>query len=148
MPFDRYTTEQIAAVKELLGLTKDGAPQNPPPKRSELTFKDIADRTGVSRATVGAFAGVHGIKPPAGMRGPRPGAPGAGRPKGPGKKLGQRSPHRRRARELKGMGLSLREIAEQITIEVREAATSDQDREFTISRAAIAKLTDEKDSAN
>lgn len=145
MPALRYTAAQVERAEELLGANKA-----PKPTHSELTFKVIAERSGVPASVVTAIAVRHGIRPPVGMRGPRVGAPGAGRPRGPGKKLGERSPYRQRAKELRALGMSYRDIAAQITAEVRAAAQSTAERRFKISSAAIYNLinSDEETARN
>lgn len=100
-----------------------------------MTFKAISDETGVPQHVVGAFADDAGIAPPH-----------IGRPPGPGKKLGERSPHRARARALREKGFSLRVIASMITDEVRAKAKTAKDKKFKISGEAVRQLLETDDT--
>lgn len=126
-PFERhYTKEQLETVRKLLGVY-----DVPKPTHSKMTFKAIADEAGVKPSVVTGYGLKYDIEPPR-----------FGRPPGPGKKLGQRSPYRRRAQELKALGMSLRKIAAKITDEVRSKAKTADEKEFKISAEAVRQLLD------
>jgi hypothetical protein len=135
----QYDAKQLRRAKDLLGIA-DGEPKPEAPRPSPMTFKEVSAQSGVPPAVVSVLAADNNIVPPPGTRGPRAGTPGAGRPPGPGKKLGERSPYRARAEELRLAKFSYRAIADQITREVREAATTPEGKKFKISQAAIYGL--------
>jgi hypothetical protein len=81
MPYRQHLDATYELVDELLGANK-----RPKPKRSAITFREIAKMTGVSEATVGVRAAIANIKKPS-MRGKGI----VGRPEGCGKKF---SPNR------------------------------------------------------
>lgn len=105
-PFKRYEP-QIPEVLRLLGVNE------PPkaPKRSKLTFKEIAERAQVSQSCVTFYAALNQISPPSQAGIHRP-----GRPKGTGKKLEPRSPHREPAFAMFSLDKTPPEVAKELGI--------------------------------